>query len=125
MNSAPPSRESGWPRTVALCTGDRSIVELPALRDAAEQEPAATHVATADERRREEEAVPEYLEQWLHVPRAGHATEEDEPAARTGEDAERLRVAPEWLQVARLGGFHRDRRVLPQPAEGHPLGRIA
>src|SRR5262245_53696291 len=123
--SARPFRESGWPRTVALCTGDGSIAELPPLLHAPEQDTAATHVAATDERRREEEPVPEDLEERLDVTGAGHAAEQDEPAARAGEHPQRLRVAAEWRQVARPRGLHPDLGVLAKPADRHALRGIA
>jgi len=82
---------------VALCTGYGRVVELPPLRHAPEQDATATHVAATDERGREEEPVAEYLEERLDVAGASHAAEQDEPAAGTGEDPQRLRVASEWL----------------------------
>src|SRR5439155_10168630 len=78
-SSPSPLREPRWPGTVALCTGDRRVLELPVVVHAAEEKAAATHVAAPDEGRWEEQSVPEHGEQRLGVARAGHAAEEHDP----------------------------------------------
>src|SRR5439155_10267891 len=124
-SSPSPLREPRWPRTVALCTGDRRVLELPVVVHAAEEKAAATHVAAPDEGRWEEQSVPEHGEQRLGVARAGHAAEEHDARILAGEAVERLRVPEEWRQVARLAGLHPYLGVPAQPIDRHGFGGVA
>src|SRR5215510_1430791 len=92
--SAGRPREPGRPWSVACGARNGSIGELSLFRHRAEQETPATHVAATDEDRREEQPLPEHVQERLDVPRAGHAAEEDDPAL-SGEKPQRLCVPPE------------------------------
>ena len=95
----------------------RHVVELLPRVRAAQQEPAAAHVAAAHEGGGEQEALAEDLQQHVHVFPAGDAAQEDDLALRPGRGVDEPRVAQERTPVARLVGVDGDRRPAPQAIE--------
>src|SRR5579862_1095936 len=105
--------------------GERRVLELLSSIDATQQEAAAAHVASPDEARWVEQPLAEHLQQRLDVTRAGNAAEEDDPTAPAGERRQRVGIAQQRGEIARLARSDPYARVGAQPRDGDRLGGIA
>lgn len=91
-------------RTTPLphCPADGCVFQFLAARRATQHEATATHVTTADEGRREQQAIAKDREQHLDVLPGGDAPEQYDVAIRSEARTERARALLERTTVARV-----------------------
>ena len=88
------------------------------------KQPAATHVAAADEIRREPKPFAERGKQHIHVFASRDAAQEDHFKVRRKCSCEMASVAPKRFVIARIVQIDVDRGELPKVRQGYVCLRI-
>src|SRR5687768_14845991 len=104
-------------------SGDRDVVELGPLAGAAQEQPAAAHVAAPDEIGGKEEPLAERVEEDVDVLPGGDAPEEDDVRGLRRRVGECDDIAPEGHEVALITAGDVDvREAYEVIAPDHRLG---